>query len=195
MSRRISTAGRLMLPFLLLAILFLVDRTTGYAQRGAVPAPAPGAARAPVAGSCPGKAMEAVQATGVYLNKPVEAVMINGKPWGGAYWDAGMRSYWHCHAAGQLMMVWEGKGRVQQRGQKIRTLDVGETEYAGPWVEHWHGAVPDASAQYLQVTFQPGPTLWMEEVGRDDYLGNDIGIASRSEFIRTGVAQKTPENR
>jgi len=30
----------------------------------------------------------------------------------------------------------------------------------------------------------------MEEVGRDDYLGNDTGINSRNEFLRTGVPKK-----
>jgi hypothetical protein len=32
----------------------------------------------------------------------------------------------------------------------------------------------------------------MEEVGKDDYLGNDIGINSRNEFLRTGVKTKRP---
>jgi len=30
----------------------------------------------------------------------------------------------------------------------------------------------------------------MEEVSRDDYAGNDIGINSRNEFLRTGVRKK-----
>jgi hypothetical protein len=30
----------------------------------------------------------------------------------------------------------------------------------------------------------------MEEVGRDDYMGNDVGITSRNEFLRTGVRKK-----
>ena len=52
----------------------------------------------------------------------------------------GMRSYWHCHAGGQIVMLFEGTGRVQKRGERIRTLHKGDTEYAGPGVEHWHGA-------------------------------------------------------
>lgn len=186
MKLRFNTAGRLTLPVLMLFLLFLVSRSTGLAQQAATPEGPPG---------CPGMRMDSVQATGVYRNLPVEGAVINGEPWGGAYWDPGMRSYWHCHRSGQMMMVWEGEGRVQQRGQKMRTLHVGETEYAGPWVEHWHGAAPDESAQYLQVTFRPGGTFWMEEVGRDDYTGNDVGITSRNEFIETGVMAKAPENR
>jgi hypothetical protein len=30
----------------------------------------------------------------------------------------------------------------------------------------------------------------MEEVSEDDYLGNDIGINSRNEFLRTGVPEQ-----
>jgi hypothetical protein len=59
---------------------------------------------------CPGEPM-AVQATGVYQNRPVPEIVINGQPWGGAYWEEGMRSYWHCHTAGQLLVVWEGEAR------------------------------------------------------------------------------------
>ena len=32
----------------------------------------------------------------------------------------------------------------------------------------------------------------MEEVGDEDYLGNDIGINSRNEFLATGVQEKYP---
>jgi hypothetical protein len=87
--------------------------------------------------------------------------------------------------------VHEGVGRVQQRGQRARTLRKGETEWAGPGVEHWHGAAPDSSAHFFQTAYARSQTLWMEEVGRDDYLGNDTGINSRNEFLRTGVKKKT----
>jgi len=30
----------------------------------------------------------------------------------------------------------------------------------------------------------------MEEVSKDDYLGNDLGINSRNEFLKTGVKKK-----
>jgi quercetin dioxygenase-like cupin family protein len=97
----------------------------------------------------------------------------------GTWWEAGARSYWHCHPGGQFLIVMEGKGRAQKRGERMRDLNVGGIEYAGPWVEHWHGAPPDTSVQYLQVALQPTGTLWMEEVSQDDYLGNDIGIRTR----------------
>ena len=63
--------------------------------------------------------------------------------------------------------------------------------FADAGVEHWHGAAHDTSAIFFQTTIGTGQTLWMEEVGRDDYMGNDVGLASRSDFLRTGVRQKT----
>lgn len=139
---------------------------------------------------CPGQQMSSVQATGVYQSRPVPEVVINGEPWAGAYWEAGMRSYWHCHAGGQLLVVWEGEGRIQKRGERMRTLYPGQSDLARPWEEHWHGAAPHTDAQYLQVSVQPTGTYWMEEVSATDYLGNDIGMATRADFLRTGVREQ-----
>jgi hypothetical protein len=88
------------------------------------------------------------------------------------------------------MMLDDGVGRVQKRGERIRTLRKGDTEYAPPGVEHWHGAAPESSAQYFQTSIGNTTTLWMEEVGNADYMGNDTGVTSRNEFIRTGVRKK-----
>lgn len=138
---------------------------------------------------CPGEQM-GVQATGEYVNRPVPEFVVNGEPWGGAYWQAGMRSYWHCHTGGQLLIVWEGEGRTQKRGDRVMTLRKGESSWAGPGEEHWHGSAPHAAAQYLQGSPRPSTTLWMEEVSEADYLGNGIGMETRAEFLRTGVREQ-----
>jgi mannose-6-phosphate isomerase-like protein (cupin superfamily) len=175
--------ARLLLLAGCLLMLFAVSRA-GLAQ-----APGGQAAAPPEKGPCPGQLM-AVQATGVYTQKVVPSITINGQPAPGAIWLPGMRSYWHCHMEGQIMMVAEGVGRVQQRGRPARTLYKGDTEYAGPGVEHWHGAAADQQAHFFQTTIGAPGTYWMEEVGRDDYQGNDIGINSRTEFLRTNVRKK-----
>lgn len=183
---KVRAKGRLLLPVGLLSALLL---STAYGQRDAQ-AQAP-AAQAAAAGPapCPGETMP-VQATGVYQPKPVPDITVNGQPGPGAIWQAGMRSYWHCHTGGQIMMLDEGVGRVQKRGERIRTLRRGDTEYAPPGVEHWHGAANDASAHYFQTSIGNTATWWMEEVGYDDYMGNDTGITSRNEYLRTGVRKK-----
>src|SRR5262245_54068140 len=187
MNGRMNAIGRLLLPVLFLVIMVVVARSTGSAQGAAAQAKP----EIPP-GMCPGQAM-GVQATGVYTPKVVPDITINGQPAPGAIWEPGMRSYWHCHAGGQIMMLFEGVGRVQKRGERVRTLHKGDTEYAGPGVEHWHGAAPDASAHFFQTSIAPTTALWMEEVGNDDYLGNDTGITSRNEFLRTGVRKKSEQ--
>lgn len=139
--------------------------------------------------TCPGEPM-AVQATGVYQNRPVPEVVINGEPWGGAYWESGMRSYWHCHTGGQLLHVWEGEGRTQKRGERMRTLYAGEGDWARPGEEHWHGGAAHTDAQFLQVSPTGSRTLWMEEVSDADYMGNGVGMETRAEFMRTGVREQ-----
>ena len=183
MTRRVNITGRMVLPPVMLVLLILAYTFTSDAQAQNQ------AAQPPAAGTCPGQAMP-VQATGVYAPTEVPDIVINGKQAPGAIWQAGMRSYWHCHAGGQIMMVDQGVGRVQKRGERVRTLRRGETEYAAPGIEHWHGAAADSSALFFQTSIGNTTALWMEEVGQDDYNGNETGITSRNEFLRTGVRKK-----
>ena len=176
--------------FTAVVVIVAANREYGYAQPavGALPAGALAAQEAP---GCPGE-RSGVLATGEYRGAPVEEVVINGEPWGGADWAAGHRSYWHCHRGGQILLMWDGEGRIQNRGERVRILQRGEMSHAPPWTEHWHGASPDTHGHWLQVSVQPTGTYWMEEVGNEDYLGNDIGINSRNEFLTTGVREKYP---
>src|SRR5262245_849143 len=136
MKMSINTTGRLLFAIFLGAVLIVASRS-GYAERDAqAPSQQPAAAQ-PAQPACPGQAM-GVQATGVYTPKPVPDITINGQPAPGAIWQPGMRSYWHCHTGGQIMMLDDGVGRVQKRGERVRTLHRGDTEYAPPGVEHWH---------------------------------------------------------
>jgi len=181
MTLKANAMGRMLLPAGLLAVLFLVSRSTGDAQTPAAVPTGPTA--------CPGQPMT-VQATGVYTPKPVPDITINGQPAPGAIWEPGMRSYWHCHVGGQVMMIDQGVGRIQVRGEKVRIMHRGDTHYAAPGLEHWHGAAPDQSAHFFQTSIGQTTTLWMEEVGREDYMGYDNGLASRAEFLKSGVRKK-----
>ncbi len=182
--------------FTVVVVIVTSNREYGYAQpaSGALPSGAlsVSALVAQEAPGCPGE-RSGVLATGEYRSAPVEEVVINGEPWGGANWAAGHRSYWHCHRGGQILLMWEGEGRIQNRGERVRILQRGEMSHAGPWTEHWHGASPDDHGHWLQVSVQPTGTDWMEEVGDEDYLGNDIGINSRNEFLATGIREKYPD--
>ena len=86
------------------------------------------------------------------------------------HFDAGARTYWHSHDRGQLLLVDEGRMRVQKRGQPMRELGAGESDYTGPDVVHWHGAPPDQPLTQINVGFGGG-TKWLDEVTADDYNG------------------------
>lgn len=172
--------------WLILAAVYLVASgySTGEALAG-MRAPS-GAAQDP---ACPGETMP-TPITGVSEGGVVSPeAMFQGQPLTGRSFEPGGRSYWHCHGGGQYIVVMDGTGRVQKRGERMRELHIGGIEFAGPGVEHWHGASPAEAARYINqgLSIDGGSgTYWMEEVTEDDYLGNDIGIASRTRFLETG---------
>ena len=179
---RSSLLLALALPLLVALVLFaLSGRSQGYAQQAAQQEVPPG--------QCPGDRMSTL-GTGTFEGgRRVAWAVVNGEPMGGVFWTAGSRSYWHCHPTGQWLMIAEGVGRVQYRGERAYDLHVGDSHYAGPWVEHWHGAGLQSDGQYIQIAFQPTGTTWMEEVSNADYRGNDTGIASRNRWLETKVRE------
>ncbi len=85
--------------------------------------------------------------------------------------EAGARTIWHTHVGPQLLLVQEGRARLQEKGGKIIDLKPGETIYLKPNIAHWHGAAPDTSVVMLSLypigsKLDPGP-----EVAQTDYLG------------------------
>lgn len=83
--------------------------------------------------------------------------------------EAGARTNWHVHTAGQLLLVEEGRGRLYEQGGEIVDIPAGQPVYTKPNVPHWHGAAPDQPA--LQFSVYSGDLKWMEAVSDDEYLG------------------------
>ena len=82
--------------------------------------------------------------------------------------EAGARSAWHTHDKGQLLFVEQGRGRVQRKGEPIKELKVGDSDYTAPNVLHWHGAVP--TERYVQVAVSFGGDIkWMQKVTDAEY--------------------------
>ncbi len=80
---------------------------------------------------------------------------------------AGVRSNWHTHSWGQLLMVEEGSGRTQVRGGPVLEARAGEPWWTDAGVEHWHGAAPDEDA--LQMTIYEGTVEWLDPVSDEAY--------------------------
>lgn len=83
--------------------------------------------------------------------------------------EPGARSAWHSHD-GQLLYVEAGRMRTQKRGAAIKEYGPGESEYTGPKIEHWHGAVPQTHLIQVNVGFG-GETRWLQKTTDEEYSG------------------------
>ena len=84
--------------------------------------------------------------------------------------EPGARTYWHSHDRGQLLLVEDGRMRAQRKGGPVKEFGKGESDYTGPNVVHWHGAVSGQSLVQVNVGFG-GETKWMGEVTDAEYNG------------------------
>ncbi|EJM76025.1 (R)-mandelonitrile lyase [Pseudomonas sp. GM55] len=91
----------------------------------------------------------------------------------GAYvsFEAGARSAWHTHPAGQRLVVTSGVGRVQEWGKPMQEIRPGDVIVCPPGVKHWHGAAPTSAMTHLAVTGSvDGKSVqWLEKVTDEQY--------------------------
>lgn len=83
--------------------------------------------------------------------------------------EAGARTAWHRHAAGQTLVVTEGCGWVQRDGGPIDNICAGDVVVTASGVKHWHGATSTSSMSH--VAFSESPAVeWMDPVTDSTYL-------------------------
>ena len=87
--------------------------------------------------------------------------------------EAGARSAWHTHPAGQRLVVVSGVGRTQAWGQPVQEIRPGDVVVCPPGVKHWHGAAPTSAMTHLAVgRAVDGKSVdWMEQVSDSQYAG------------------------
>ena len=97
---------------------------------------------------------------------------------------AGAKLDWHLHPAGQRLIVLEGVGYYQERGDSVRLMLRGQTIDCPPGVEHWHAASADESVIYLAVSARSS-TEWKEPVSEEAYRAVDLdpGDAIRDDVL------------
>jgi quercetin dioxygenase-like cupin family protein len=90
---------------------------------------------------------------------------------GNVYFEPGARSNWHSHPAGQILIITDGVGYYQEKGQPRRTIKKGDVVKCPPNVVHWHGASPDSSLQQLYIipNTEKGIVQWMGPVSDEEY--------------------------
>lgn len=81
------------------------------------------------------------------------------------------RDHWHIHGGGQLLLVQQGRMRVQVEGQPIKEFGQGESVYLPGGVAHWHGAAPDQACIQISVTFVPVTIKVLNPVTDAQYSG------------------------
>ena len=85
------------------------------------------------------------------------------------------RLNWHVHPAGQQLLILDGTGYYQERGEPVRVVREGDAVRCPPGVEHWHAAAPDAGVTYLATTGD-APTRWLEPVTDAEYAAGAGGV-------------------
>lgn len=108
-----------------------------------------------------------------YLQMLINADSLNDISIGNVTFEPGARTNWHIHPAGQIILVTEGVGYYQERGQPKKVLHKGDRIKCPPNVPHWHGASKDSAFVQLAISSSAkGPAIWLEPVTDQQYEGS-----------------------
>jgi quercetin dioxygenase-like cupin family protein len=105
-----------------------------------------------------------------YLKTLMDADSINPTSVGNVTFEPGARTKWHIHPGGQILLVMDGVGYYQEKGQVKKILRRGDVVKCPPNVPHWHGASADAAFVQVALTNRHlGETIWLHDVTDDEY--------------------------
>lgn len=81
------------------------------------------------------------------------------------------RTNWHSHPGGQILLITEGEGYYQAKGQPCRLLRKGDVVEIPPNVVHWHGAGPDGEFAHMAISLNTdeGGAVWSGPVTEEEY--------------------------
>lgn len=105
-----------------------------------------------------------------YLKTLIEADSINPTSIGNVTFEPGGRTKWHQHPGGQILLVIDGVGYYQEKGQSKKLIRRGDVIKCPANIPHWHGASADSYFVQVAVTNRHlGETVWLQEVTQDEY--------------------------
>jgi quercetin dioxygenase-like cupin family protein len=83
----------------------------------------------------------------------------------------GARSAWHTHPLGQILIVTDGVGWIQQWGGPVQVIRKGDVVWIPAGVKHWHGATPTNAMTHIAIQEQLNGTVvnWLEQVTDEQY--------------------------
>jgi quercetin dioxygenase-like cupin family protein len=85
-------------------------------------------------------------------------------------YDAGARSYWHTHDGPLVLLIEQGRGRYQIKGQPIREFGPNEPIVLPADVPHWHGASAKEGLTWVAMSVGRKVT-WGAPVSDAEYMG------------------------
>ena len=90
---------------------------------------------------------------------------------GNVYSEPGARSNWHIHPSGQILIITDGIGYHQIKGEAKQTLKKGDVVKCPPNVMHWHGASPETGMgqMYIIPNTENGIVQWLHPVSDEEY--------------------------
>lgn len=89
---------------------------------------------------------------------------------GNVTFEPGVRTNWHSHPAGQILLATCGVGYYQEKGSSKKILRKGDIAKCPSNVPHWHGTSPDQEFVQLAITGREhGPTEWLATVTDEEH--------------------------
>jgi quercetin dioxygenase-like cupin family protein len=82
------------------------------------------------------------------------------------------RTAWHTHPRGQIMIVVDGTGWIQEWGGKQIEVKPGDVVWFSPNVKHWHGATDKTSMTSIEIqdVVDGKSSDWPEAVTDEEFL-------------------------
>jgi len=81
------------------------------------------------------------------------------------------RTNWHTHPKGQVLLVTDGEGFYQEKGQPARSIKKGDVVNIPENIEHWHGASATSKMTHIAITNYKDDVqvTWLKPVSDEEY--------------------------
>jgi len=103
---------------------------------------------------------------------PLFEAIAPARPLGSSVtFEPGVRTAWHTHPLGQVLIVTAGCGWGQREGGPVEEIQAGDVVWFAPGEKHWHGAAPITGMTHIAILEQfDGKTGdWLEKVSDEQY--------------------------
>ena len=99
-----------------------------------------------------------------------------------ATFEPGKRLDWHKDPGGQILIITEGSGYFEEKGQPKQLVRKGDIVKSAARHQHWHGAASEIGTTHIAIT--PGNesgTKWLEKVTDKEYSADAVALKKHAE--------------